>query len=147
MANAVNNIFGKLKTKFSGLSPQNLLEQSELNASLDDNKTIKISNPKSERYTYLPNVTGSKFLKNFKPQSKEEKDTLSPTGFFRVGEIDEQKNKKIPPQLLYTDRTYGRDRYIGHAHKSGGSHGVQTYPQCAYNYSQNPDQTVGTGIE
>ena len=49
MANAVNNIFGKLKTKFSGLTPQNLLEQSELQASLDDNKTIKISNPKSER--------------------------------------------------------------------------------------------------
>jgi hypothetical protein len=99
MANTVSNIFGKLKTKFSGLSPQNILEQSELDASLDNNKTIKISNPKSERYTYLPGITGTKFLKNFKPQSREEKDTLSPIGFFRVGEIDEQKNKKIAEQI------------------------------------------------
>jgi hypothetical protein len=110
MANTVSNIFGKLKTKFSGLSPQNILEQSELDASLDNNKTIKISNPKSERYTYLPGITGTKFLKNFKPQSREEKDTLSPIGFFRVGEIDEQKNKKIAEQIKKAAADLGRKK-------------------------------------
>lgn len=110
MANAVNNIFGKLKTKFSGLSPQNLLEQSELDASLNNNKTIKINNPKSERYTYLPNITGSKFLKNFKPTTREEKDTLAPTGFFRVGEIDEQRNKKIAEQIKKAAQDLGRKK-------------------------------------
>ena len=110
MANTVSNIFGKLKTKFSGLSPQNLLEQSELNASLDNNKTIKISNPKSERYTYLPNITGTKALKGFKPATREEKDTLSPTGFFRVGEIDEQRNKKIAEQIKKAAQDLGRKK-------------------------------------
>ena len=110
MATAVNNIFGKLKTKFSGLTPQNLLEQSELQASLDDNKTIKISNPKSERYTYLPNITGTKALKNFKPATKEEKDTLSPIGFFRVGEIDDEKNKKIAEQIKKAAQDLGRKK-------------------------------------
>ena len=110
MANTVSNIFGKLKTKFSGLSPQNLLEQSELNASLDNNKTIKISNPKSERYTYLPNITGTKALKGFKPATREEKDTLSPTGFFRVREIDDERNKKIAEQIKKAAQDLGRKK-------------------------------------
>ena len=114
MANTVSNIFGKLKTKFSGLSPQNLLEQSELNASLDNNKTIKISNPKSERYTYLPNITGTKALKGFKPATREEKDTLSPTGFFRVREIDDERNKKIAEQIKKAAQDLGRKKLTRH---------------------------------
>ena len=93
-----NNIMEKVKTKFNGTSPTNIEQQSKIDNALSNNKTIKINSPKSERYTYLPGTAG-KWLEKFKPESKEEKDTLAPIGFFRVGEIDNERQKKIAERI------------------------------------------------
>ena len=98
MANFVNDVFKKLMTKFNGVSPEDILSQAEIEDSLNNNKTITLSNPKSERYTYLPGTAG-KWLNKFSPKTKEEKDTLSPIGFFRVGEIDNERQKKIAERI------------------------------------------------
>ena len=110
MANVINNIFGKLKTRFTGFSPSDLLEQGEIDSLLDEGKTVTLKAPKSERYTYLPNVTGTKTLAGFKPKTKEEKDTLSPIGFFRVGEIEEQRNQKIAEAIKKAAAQLGRKK-------------------------------------
>jgi hypothetical protein len=110
MANVINNIFGKLKTKFTGFSPSDLLEQGEIDSLLDEGKTVTLKAPKSERYTYLPNVTGTKTLAGFKPKTKEEKDTLSPIGFFRVGELEEQRNQKIAEAIKKAAAQLGRKK-------------------------------------
>ena len=109
MANVMGNIFDKLKTKFSNTSPQNIEQQSKIDEALNAGKTISIKAPKSERYTYLPNVTG-KALEKFKPETREEKDTLSPIGFFRQGEIDEERNKKIAEKIREAAAQLGRKR-------------------------------------
>ena len=75
MANVLSGIFDKLKTKFNGTSPQNVLQQDEIKTALNNDKTITINSPKSERYTYLPGTAG-KWLEKFKPETREEKDTL-----------------------------------------------------------------------
>jgi hypothetical protein len=93
-----NNIMEKVKTKFNGTSPTNIEQQSKIDNALSNNKTITINSPKSERYTYLPGTAG-KWLEKFKPESKEEKDTLAPIGFFRVGEIDTERQKKIAERI------------------------------------------------
>ena len=94
----ISDIFGKLKTRFSGTSPQNIEQQDQIDTALQNDKTITIKDPKSERYTYLPGVTG-KWLQRFEPKTREEKDTLSPIGFFRTGEIDENRQKKIAERI------------------------------------------------
>ena len=109
MANVMSNIFDKLKTKFKGTSPQNIEQQSKIDEALNANKTVTIKVPKSERYTYLPNVTG-KALEKFKPQTQEEKDTLSPIGFFRQGEIDTERNKKIAEHIKKAAADLGRKK-------------------------------------
>ena len=109
MANVMGNIFDKLKTKFKGTSPQNIEQQSKIDEALNADKTITIKAPKSERYTYLPNITG-KALEKFKPQTREEKDTLSPIGFFRQGEIDEERNKKIAEKIREAAAQLGRKK-------------------------------------
>lgn len=93
-----NSIMEKVKTKFNGTSPTNIEQQSKIDNALSSNKTITINSPKSERYTYLPGTAG-KWLEKFKPESKEEKDTLAPIGFFRVGEIDNERQKKIAERI------------------------------------------------
>ena len=92
------DIFEKLRTRFNGTSPQNIVAQDEIKNSLNDNKTITINSPKSERYTYLPGTAG-KWLSKFSPKTQEEKDTLSPIGFFRVGEINDERQRKIAERI------------------------------------------------
>ena len=109
MANVMGNIFDKLKTKFSNTSPQNIEQQGKIDEALNAGKKITIKAPKSERYTYLPNVTG-KALEKFRPETREEKDTLSPIGFFRQGEIDEERNKKIAEKIKEAAAQLGRKK-------------------------------------
>lgn len=109
MANVMGNIFDKLKTKFSNTSPQNIDQQSKIDEALNAGKKITIKAPKSERYTYLPNVTG-KALEKFRPETREEKDTLSPIGFFRQGEINEERNKKIAEKIREAATQLGRKK-------------------------------------
>ena len=98
MANAVSNIFAKLKDRFSNTSSTNIDEQDKIKQSLDAGKTIKINTPKSERYTYYAGLAGKK-LEKFRPETSEEKDTLSPIGFFRVGERQSEAQKKIQERI------------------------------------------------
>ena len=105
----MNSIFDKLKTKFKGTSPQNIDQQSKIDEALNANKTVSIKVPKSERYTYIPNLAGKAYEK-FKPETREEKDTLSPIGFFRQGEIDEERNKKIAEHIKKAAADLGRKK-------------------------------------
>jgi hypothetical protein len=98
MANALNNIFTKLKDKFNNTSSSNIEENDKIKQSLDAGKTINVKTPKSERYTYYAGLAGKK-LEKFKPESKEEKDTLSPIGFFRTGERQSEAQKKIQERI------------------------------------------------
>lgn len=98
MANALNNIFTKLKDKFNNTSSSNIEENDKIKQSLDAGKTISVKTPKSERYTYYAGLAGKK-LEKFKPESKEEKDTLSPIGFFRTGERQSEAQKKIQERI------------------------------------------------
>ena len=98
MANTVSNIFGKLKDRFTNTSSSNIDEKDKIKQSLDAGKTIKINTPKSERYTYYAGLAGKK-LEKFRPETQEEKDTLSPIGFFRTGERDAEAQKKIQERI------------------------------------------------
>lgn len=98
MANAVSNIFGKLKDRFTNTSSSNIDENDKLKQSLNAGKTIKINAPKSERYTYYAGLAGKK-LEKFRPETQEEKDTLSPIGFFRTGERQAEAQKKIQERI------------------------------------------------
>ena len=95
---ALTNIFEKIKDRFSNTSSSNIEEQNKIKQSLDAGKTIKINAPKSERYTYFAGLAGKK-LEKFKPETQEEKDTLSPIGFFRVGERQNEAQKKIQERI------------------------------------------------
>lgn len=86
----MNAIWDKLKQTFSNTSSTNIEEQNKIKQSLDAGKTIKVNAPKSERYTRLPNLAG-KSLEKFRPETREEKDTLSPIGFYRQGEKEKQR--------------------------------------------------------
>ena len=98
MANVMSNIFSKLKDKFNNTSSSNIEENDKIKQSLDAGKTINVKTPKSERYTYYAGLAGKK-LEKFKPESKEEKDTLSPIGFFRTGERQSEAQKKIQERI------------------------------------------------
>jgi hypothetical protein len=91
-------IFGKLKDRFSNTSSGNIDEKDKIKQSLDAGKTISIKAPKSERYTYYAGLAGKK-LEKFRPETQEEKDTLSPIGFFRVGERQDEVQKKIQERI------------------------------------------------
>ena len=95
---ALTNIFEKIRDRFSNTSSSNIEEQDKIKQSLDAGKTIKINAPKSERYTYFAGLAGKK-LEKFKPETQEEKDTLSPIGFFRVGERQNEAQKKIQERI------------------------------------------------
>ena len=98
MANVLSNIYNTLKDKFTNTSSSNIEENDKLKQSLDAGKTIKINAPKSERYTYYAGLAGKK-LEKFKPETQEEKDTLSPIGFFRTGERQSEAQKKIQERI------------------------------------------------
>lgn len=110
MANMIGNIFDKVKTKFKDISSSDIAENAKVSEALKAGKTISIKNPQSERYTYMPNLTGTKDLKKFTPTTQEEKDTLSPIGFFRVGEKDDERQKKIKEQIKKAASTLGRKK-------------------------------------
>lgn len=59
---------------------------------LDEGKQITLS-PKSDRYTY-ENQEDTNYDKNWKPETEEEKKTLSPAGYFRKGEEAAVKQEK-----------------------------------------------------
>ena len=59
---------------------------------LDEGKQITLS-PKSDRYTY-ENQEDTNYDKNWKPETEEEKKTLSPAGYFRKGEEEAVKQEK-----------------------------------------------------
>jgi hypothetical protein len=136
MANVMSNIFDKLKTKFKNTSPQNIEQQSQIDEALNANKTITLKAPKSERYTYLPNITGKAYEK-FKPQTQEEKDTLSPIGFFRVGEIDEERNKKIAEKIREAAAQLGRKKLT-----KGQEKLVRAQAQSEQMYTQDVPSTA-----
>ena len=136
MANVMGNIFDKLKTKFSNTSPQNIEQQAKIDEALNAGKKITIKAPKSERYTYLPNVTG-KALEKFKPETREEKDTLSPIGFFRQGEIDEERNKKIAEKIKEAAAQLGRKKLT-----KGQEKLVTTQAQSEQMYTQDVPSTA-----
>lgn len=98
-SNFMSNIWNTLKSKFNNTSPQNIEAQDEIKQSLDAGKTVTFKNPKSERYTYLPNMTSKTGYKKYSPSTPEEKETLSPIGFFRQGEINDEKQKKIAERI------------------------------------------------
>lgn len=58
---------------------------------VDKGKTI-VLNPRSDRYTYK-NQEDTNYDKNWKPTTKEEKETLSPEGYHRVDERADKKRK------------------------------------------------------
>ena len=59
---------------------------------LDDGKEITVS-PKSDRYTY-DNQEDTNYDKNWKPETAEERKTLSPSGYFRKGETESVKEER-----------------------------------------------------
>lgn len=141
MANVLNNIFGKLRTKFNNLSPSDILQQGEVDSALTDDKTIKLNNLMSERYTYLPNVTG-KNMQKFKPKTKEERDTLAPIGFFRVGEKEEQKNQKIAEAIKKAAEQLGRKKLT-----KGQEKLVRMQAEAEQPYTQDVPSTAIKGIK
>lgn len=109
MAKTMQNIWDNLRTRFSNMSSENILDNDELEKSIQAGKTVNISNPKSERYTFLPNLTSKKGFAKFKPETREEKDTLSPIGFFRVGEIDNERQKVLNEKIASAAKLLGKD--------------------------------------
>lgn len=109
MAKTMQNIWDNLRTRFSNMSSENILDNDELEKSLESGKTVTISNPKSERYTFLPNLTSKKGFAKFKPETREEKDTLSPIGFFRQGEIDSERQKILNEKIASAAKLLGKD--------------------------------------
>ena len=59
---------------------------------LDEGKSIHLA-PKSDRYTY-DNQEDTNYDKTWKPETSEEKKSLSPEGYFRKGETEDIKEQK-----------------------------------------------------
>ena len=59
---------------------------------LDEGKEITVS-PKSDRYTY-DNQEDTSYDKNWKPETEEEKKSLSPDGYFRHSEMESAKEER-----------------------------------------------------
>lgn len=76
-SNILKNIFQKALSPFRS-------ESKDAYKDLDEGKKIKVT-PKSDRYTY-ENQEDTDYNKNWKPETKEEKESLSPATYFRVGE-------------------------------------------------------------
>lgn len=105
----MNNIWSNLREKFSNLSPSNIQTIDDAQKRLDEGKSITFNNPKSERYTYYPNLAG-KHNEKFRPETKEEKKTLSPTGFFRIGEINEERKRNVEDHLETARQQLGKKK-------------------------------------
>ena len=107
--NVLNSIYGKLKDTFKGVSSSDIETQDKIKTALDNDKRVKFTTPKSERYTWLPNII-SKTNEKWKPEGAEEKDTLAPIGFFRDKEIDTERQKKLEENLKNAAQKLGRKK-------------------------------------
>ncbi len=78
----LNDIFQKALSPFK--------KTSDVNKAMDrmDEGKIVTFKPKSDRYTY-GNQADTEYDKKWKPETKEEKETLSPKGYYRVGEREQ----------------------------------------------------------
>ena len=82
-----NYIGKKLGEKVADrISPNDRRSQTEL---LDSGKTFTITAPTSSRFTFNEKLSpDSKAVKNFTPTTDKQKETLSPEGYFRQGDIN-----------------------------------------------------------
>lgn len=89
-----------LNTVENRLSPINEKKINNLSDRMDEGKTITISQPKSQRFTFNRSLaTSGPVRDNFKPKSEMEKASLSPNGFFMGDQLkdkrEELKEEKI----------------------------------------------------
>lgn len=82
------------------LSPISDKKVNNLSDAMDNGKTITLSQPKSQRFTFNRALaTDGEVRNNFKPETPEQKETLSPNGFFMGDKLkdkrEELKNEKI----------------------------------------------------
>lgn len=80
----INDLFSRVMSAFKQKS-----DSTKAYNELNEGKKISYA-PKSDRYTF-GNQQDTDYNKNWKPETPEEKETLSPEGFFRVGERKEAK--------------------------------------------------------
>ncbi|MCQ2587940.1 MAG: KTSC domain-containing protein [Treponema sp.] len=84
-----NNWWETLKNK---LSSKDRKSSETLQKKMDEGKTITLVQPKSQRYTFNKHIAEqTKKLDNFTPTTEGEKASLSPNGYFRIGEIPEER--------------------------------------------------------
>lgn len=80
-------------TTADNLNPNNISKQQQL---LNSGKTITLNSPQSSRFTFNDRLAkDSKNVKEFTPVTDKEKDTLSPEGYFRQGDIDKVRKTLI----------------------------------------------------
>lgn len=76
------------------LSPINENKVNNLSDAMDKGKTITLSQPKSQRFTFNRSLaTDGPVRNNFKPETAEQKETLSPNGFFMGDKLAEKREE------------------------------------------------------
>lgn len=80
----ISDLFSRVMSTF-----RNTSDSTKAYNELNEGKKITYS-PKSDRYTF-GNQQDTDYNKNWKPETPEEKATLSPQGYFRVGERKEAR--------------------------------------------------------
>ena len=75
---------------------------------MDKGKSIVMTNPLSARYTFTRQIAGED-NKKFHPKTADEKETLSPKGFFRGKEIEQEKNNIINKKLERVEEKRARE--------------------------------------
>ena len=80
----INDLFSRVMSAF-----RNTSDSTKVYNQVNEGKKITYS-PKSDRYTF-GNQQDTDYNKNWKPETPEEKKTLSPQGYFRVGERKEAR--------------------------------------------------------
>jgi vacuolar-type H+-ATPase subunit D/Vma8 len=81
-------------------------------------------------------------MQKFKPKTKEERDTLAPIGFFRVGEKEEQKNQKIAEAIKKAAEQLGRKKLT-----KGQEKLVRMQAEAEQPYTQDVPSTAIKGIK
>lgn len=88
------------------LRPNNAASIDRASDMLRSGQTIKIANPKSDRYTFNRWLSNEdKTYNNFSPTTEEEKKTLSPRGYFTKAAINENK-QRLEEEGRKADRMY-----------------------------------------
>ena len=66
--------------------------QNKVTNAMNNGKTVTLQSPKSQRFTFNEHIAEqSPSLNNFKPKTSAEKESLSPNGFFRIGEVGAER--------------------------------------------------------